>query len=347
LHRAATPSEVRVAEAVTRRVEHEEWHPHHVGKIYDEIIEIIKDPTRIPDSTFDPNSYARQASWEEWGKGYRPEVGMTNPVLAEERRAGYGTDDLPWVERGATVIVAQMGTRTEALAGLQQISRQGEALTASVVARDRREPSHFERFVDVYEGIERAQALAGAKRWRPWRDVPVNPTTRAEWRRTRGFIESETSRDWADLFNLRYRMALTYLTHLFRLAGDTACGPTPRPLRGPTLHRVFGEMYTMKTIAGILMRSPLTDKRHDPRRAGPPFEMPYTLALPTSDVDCWRLHQELLQNSLVLGKKLRRHEKAADAARYLATLEDVDRQGVAWIDQVLAGHGAGRKGVKA
>jgi len=55
------------------------------------------------------------------------------------------------------------------------------------------------------------------------------------------------------------------------------------------MHRVFGEMYNLKTIAGILTRLPLSDEAAgaDTPRAGPPFEMPYTLYLPTTDADIW------------------------------------------------------------
>src|SRR5262245_53044985 len=159
-----------------------------------------------------------------------------------------------------------MATRTEALDALLAIAAQGEAPhLGRRFATGGGEPSHFERFVDVYEGLERA------KGWRPTRHVPLNPTTRDGGRRgKRTLIESKTSRAWADLFNLRYRMALSWLSHVFRLAADAA-GPG-RSLRGLVVHRVFGEMYAMKAVAQVLMRSPLTDDRDDPRRAGPPFE---------------------------------------------------------------------------
>jgi hypothetical protein len=331
----ASPTERRVEASVLKLASKTHW--HHVGKIYQEITDIVAadDPPLLPDSAFHAESYARQAAWDEWGKGYRPPE--TDDGAAEATH-GRDPDAVPRTDSHATVIVARMGTRQQALTALQEISNQGESLVPSLVATGDVEPSHFERFAVVYEGLEAAERDG----WSPCRDVPVNPTTRTDAGKSWTYIECETSRLWADLSNLRYRMALTWLSWIFRLAGGTD-GPSRR-LRGLVLHRIFGEMYNMKALAGILMRSPLTDAPGDPRRAGPPFEMPYTLALPTADADCWRLHQDLLRESLDQGAALLRCERSAEGVRFLEALRSVDRQGVAWIDQVLAGLGAGGKG---
>lgn len=340
--RRATPTERRAEESVAKLASKTHW--HHVGKIYKEITDIVAadDPPLLPDAAFHAESYARQASWDEWGKGYRPPEEVPGEDDDEDDGGGGARDPdaVPRTDRHATVIVARMGTRQQALAALQEISNQGESLVPGLVAPGDHEPSHFERFAVVYEGLVRAQREG----WSPCRDVPVNPTTRRDAGRHWTYIECETSRLWADLFNLRYRMALAWLTQIFRLAGGG--DGLSRRLRGLTVHRVFGEMYNMKAIAGVLMRSPLTDDRQDPRRAGPPFEMPYTLALPSADADCWRLHQDLLRESLDQGAALLRREQSPEGRRYLEVLRSVDREGVAWIDQVLAGLGSG-KGVRS
>ena len=45
---------------------------HRVGVLYQQIIDVIGDRELIPDAAFDELSYEFQASWDEWGRGYRP-----------------------------------------------------------------------------------------------------------------------------------------------------------------------------------------------------------------------------------------------------------------------------------
>jgi hypothetical protein len=297
--------------------------PHHVGQIYDAIIELVSDTTKIPDSCFNPGTLGRQASWDDWGRGYQP-----GPRFVDAE----GSLLVPANLRVPRVIVAQMVTRTEAIAALKDVAGQGEAPELGL---PNAEPSHFDRFLEVYQEFERIRG------WSPVRHVPVNPTTgdpgTASKEQTP--IGATASRLWANLFNLRYRMLLTYLTHVYRLAPAT-----PRPeqpiLRGPVIHRAFGEMYNLKAIAAQLVDLPLDNPR-SPRRAGPTFEMPYTLTLPDAGVDCWRLHRDLVVASRELGAELA-PQASADGARYLATLADLDRLALEWIDQILTGHSARR-----
>jgi hypothetical protein len=240
------------------------------------------------------------------------------------------------------VIVAQMLTRTEAIAAMTDVAGQGEAPELGL---HNVEASHFDRFLEVYQEFERIRG------WSPTRQVPVNPTTGDPG----SAVDDQTpivdpaSRLWANLFNLRYRMLLTYLTHAYRLTPAT-----PRPeqpiLRGPVIHRAFGEMYNLKAIAAQLVDLPLGNtrsrrargwRRKSPERAGPTFEMPYTLTLPDAEIDCWRLHRDLVVASRDLCAKLA-PQASADGARYLATLGDLDRQALDWIDRILTGHPARR-----
>jgi hypothetical protein len=109
------------------------------------------------------------------------------------------------------------------------------------------------------------------------------------------------------------------------------------------MHRIFGEMYNLKTIAGILVRMPLTNQLNDPRRAGPPFQMPYTIELPLDEIDCWRLHRDIVLSSRELCDALLDpaddHLTTAPPAAepYLRTLRNLDQQALVWIDTVLAG----------
>lgn len=325
------PAEVnRIIEKVRKAVLH--GSPHRVEQLYAKIMDTIKNPKLIPDSAFHPETYTVQASWEEWGKGYKPfqldpEILGTSAYGPQYRPMRAGPHQFPPTAAQARVILSQVASRTEALAALNLIGEQGEAAYITV---DDSQPTHFDRFIGIYEQFQKI-------RWKPTRNVPNNPTTWKD-RPDTTYIESEHSRDWAHLFNLRYRMLLTYLSHMYRL--PPATDSTQPQMRAGTLHRVFSEMYNIRAIANILVRLPLADE-DDPRRAGPPFELPYTLALPAAEDDCWRLHRELLVNSEILSKRLL-PDAPVDGRRYLKALRDLDRQSLAWIDAVLQGPGATR-----
>jgi hypothetical protein len=300
----------RIVAAVYARVRKAGWEePHHVAEIYDAILAILQRPDLVPDACFDAGSYARQASWDEWGKGFRP--------TADD-------EDKPILTRQPNVIVVQMGSRTEALAGLTAIAGQGEA--PHLRGPREKGPSHFDRFVEIYQAFEQVEG------WSPVRAVPVNPTTRD--RKDGGvgtYITSASSRGWAGLFNVHYRMLLAYLAHTYRLPRLEG----PPGARAAMLQRVFAEMFNVKAIAETLVRLPLDDPAA-PERAGPPFEMPYTTTLPPDDADCWQLHRELHETSATLCAELL-PDASAEGGAYLLALRDLDRRAIAWLDELIAG----------
>jgi hypothetical protein len=135
-------------------------------------------------------------------------------------------------------------------------------------------------------------------------------------------------------------MLLCYLTHSFEIRRDRGAGADD--LRPAVISRIFGEMYNLKAIAGILVRLPLVSPK-DPRRAGPTFQTPFTLVLPSSEVDVWRMHRDLVRGSRELVSTLmqpgstRRGTPLPDGQQYLSVLRDLDGQNLAFIDQVLIG----------
>jgi hypothetical protein len=315
-----------------------------VGAVYEEIIELLKDKTRIPDSVFNERSYEAQQDWDDWGRSYHPDAKLLKidgslesagkPISQPREKSVLPPRDKSISEsREAHVLIDRVATRAEAIKALQALSEQGEA--PHLGASDKKhEVSHFQRFVEIYEEFEQI-----GYRWNPVRPVPKNPTTfqRSDAGNIGDFIEAQHSRHWADLFNLRYRMLLMYLAHTFRLARSTR-RDTPSA-RGVMMHKVFGEMYNLKAIAGILVRLPLREAPGDPHRAGPPFEIPYTLVLPPAEVDAWRLHQDLLETSALLRGELLESDRKdpPEGHAYLKTLGDLDNQSKAWIDAVIAG----------
>ena len=318
-----------------------------VGEVYHLVADIISNPDLIPDSELRPETYPLQASWDDWGRSYRP------------KPAPPSGKPPPVDNAKANVIIERAATRTEALYALRELMGQGEAAELKQKAKNetgdadddtpKQELSHFERFIKVFQRLE-----VLSKRGNPVRAVPENPTTTAvntppDPRRPAFHptaITARTSLKWANLFNVRYRMLLTYLTHTFRLARVVA--PDEPNARGAVMHRIFGEMYNIKTIAGLLVCMPLTDERNDARLAGPPFQMPYTIELPLDETDCWRLHRDIVLSSIELCDALlnpahcHHTTKLPAAESYLRVLRNADRNAIAWIDTVLAGARANR-----
>src|SRR5687768_1916368 len=154
-----------VAKAAKRELGLHAGHP--VGEVYDTIIETISDPAKILDSDFNPDTYGIQASFDDWGRGYRP--GPFPPHAAP-------SDAPPPHERKTRVIITQMATRTEAIAALKDVAGQGESPHHRAAVKD--EPSHFVRFATIFHELQQIQKKQ--KDWSPSRPVAVNPVVRSE-----------------------------------------------------------------------------------------------------------------------------------------------------------------------
>jgi rubrerythrin len=276
-----------------------------VGALYQRIREILSDPDKIPDAMFHPETYPFQASWDEWGRGYAAGARGSTSKTAPD------------------VLVLRASSRTEAVAALAAVAEQGEAVT--FIAADS-EDSHFSRFLAVYRAFSKISAGVGVL---PLAKDPRAPGIGAG--SGGAVVEHPEARLWAALFNLRYRMLLSYLAHAFRLSDDPAqtIGPGRR---GQVVNRIFGEMYHLKSIAGLLVQLPLKD---DPGvRAGPPFQMPYTLSFPAAEPDFWQLHLDLLtaasaQLATICGKT------SGPGGAYAETLRRADREAIVEIETIL------------
>ena len=319
---------------------------HRVGELYDEIIKLISDPERIPDSAFDDTTFDMQASWDDWGRGYKPTPRLVDAEGNLDPKNDLHAPPQTLAQRHAHVQVERMATRAQAVKALQALAAQGEA--PHLREDETGEPSHFERFVQIYEEFK---AFSARKR-SATHAVPHNPTTRIDFHRLNPkrttYIGTDHNDElaahlFAQLFNQRYRLLLTYLAHSFRLARTQ---PNHQPsLRAMVMHRAFGEMYNLKAIADLLVRLP----RHRGGRAGPPFEMPYSLDLPQADRDIWRLYDDLLVSShktctdvIGIAKKrgfaaMREQIVRTGGEAYLRTLMSLDEQNRVWIGKILAG----------
>jgi len=293
-----------------------------VGRLYGRLIELFAttDPPYLEERDLQPRTLAYQASWDEWGRGYRD--GQRNSTGPEPH-----SPDL---------LILTAASRDQAVAGLRAVAEQGEALAHE---KDREE-SHFERFLRIYREMREVT-------WEPSRPVALNPKPAGESDPDgeAGVAEDRdlacdviTDREaivWAYLFNVRYRLLLVNLIHALGVSGPTLQGEDLTP-RGRLVNWTFAEMYNLRAIAGILMQRPL-EQGGDPTRhaAGPPFEMPYTLQLPVAEGNRWRLHRDLLEAAADEIATLQ--EIGTRHADFLRALADADRLTMEQVELLIPG----------
>lgn len=275
-----------------------------VGRLYKELIDVFENRGALTGDDFRGDVGPYEASPDEWARGYR--AGERGNVGGFSPRATPDVLVLPTTDR-ATVLDA-----------LRRIARQGEAPT---LGDPESELSHFRRFLKIYDSFP--------ERNPPSRHIPTNPTTDASrvdpgdpksGPTSCSVITNEQSLLWAHLFNLRYRKLLYTLKHALHVAaGDVVDQPTAR---GNLIAWTFGEMYNLRAIAAILVTLPLREEGGD-ERAGPPFEIPYTLTLPDWDSDKWRVHRDLINASADLVHRLESDDEPHHD--YLRALRDHDK----------------------
>ncbi|MGH3897593.1 MAG: ferritin-like domain-containing protein [Pseudonocardiaceae bacterium] len=293
----------------------------HVGPVFERLARLFSDDGA--DDDFRLDTFALQAKFPDWG--YEPPAGGPGEPLI--------------VTSFADTDVAAV--RAAAVAAVRAIGAQGEGFDAAPEGTE----SHFERFFDIYK---RVSALSSAGVTITW-PVATNPNTTSapteppgaadvvevalEAHASTGRINHPRARAWAHLFNLRYRLLLGQLSHFLRLDHDlysTASGPQlgDRTDRGLLLIGTFDEMRHLKKIAGKLVQLPKDDPR-GPVHAGPPFELPYTLNLPDSEPQRWRMHLDASRAAVrLIREQLQPDDAAADADGFLTDLvsRDADAQ---------------------
>jgi hypothetical protein len=276
---------------------------NRVGLLYEKVISLFNDPEKLPDSDFQSDSVGYQADFATWGRNY---TRVPRPSASAKSHT-------------PQLIVQPVGNRTQALAALRAISEQGEGLTTPDD-----ELSHFERFLAIYHAFGKHPKQAV-------RVVPTDPVT-VGGPGTPSLITHPTSLRWAQLFNTRYRMLLDLLAHALHVEGPlrAAGGPSAR---GRIIVGAFAEMYHLRVLSEVIMRQPLNDPP-GPERCGPPFELPYCLALPDLTASRWRLHRDVLLSSRKIIARLRLSKDLTDG-ELLDTLEAEDAQFLNFIAEIL------------
>lgn len=297
---------------------------NRVGALYTELLRLLGNQALVPDSAFDAASVTFQASWDEWGRGYR-----------EGQRGREAMSSLPELPAPELLII-EVDSRAAAITALERVGEQGEAFD---MPEDENE-SHFRRFLAIY----RAMKALGDDVGKVVRPVAANPTTDPAEEDAGEPTDADTptsivhpeAKLWAHLFNVRYRKLLVNLSHAFDLADDPSDRSTLSP-RGGLIHRTFSEMYHLRAIAGLLVGLPVDGADPDGPRAGPPFQMPYTLMLPHAEDDRWRLHRDLLDAAARLRERLAKPDGSGDGQGYLVALAQWDEIERGQVEQLITG----------
>jgi hypothetical protein len=302
---------------------------NRVGELYGRIDRILSNRDHIPDELFHAETLPYQASWDEWGRGY----------TRGER--GQEAGNVPDV-KSPELLVFGVFSRDSARKALHEIGEQGEAVDVDEQA----ETSHFKRFLGIYLELEK---LPQAEQDKVSRPIAENPVTAHRLNEsvmvqlgaktvTTSPITDPFTALWGHLFNLRYRMLLTDISHAFRLSGPLDNGGVLTG-RGALVHRAFAEMYNLRALAGRLVELPLDKDHPDGPRAGPPFEMPYSLELPDRDHDRWLLQRDLVQASRLLTDQLLETNRDCAHDPYVVALRESDRRALEQIEHILSRKG--------
>jgi Ferritin-like len=267
-----------ITEAATRSNAGEQV--QHVGPIFERLEFLFTHVLTDDDVRLD--SAGLHATYADWGFRPRPSVGAT--LIVDEI---VGAD-------GAAV-------RAAAAAAVHEIGQQGEGFANGP-------RSHFERFFALYKTLAALPAGTVVTRQvatdpnttpNPTAPVPAGMDALVEAQRGPGRITHPQARAWAQLFNLRYRLLLGQLEHFLRQDGPRYTDDGDRTARGLLLIGTFDEMRHLSKIAGKLVQLPLTDPA-GALRAGPPFELPYSLDLPDGEPQRWRMHLDASRAAVTL-----------------------------------------------
>jgi hypothetical protein len=289
----------------------------HVGAVFKRLGELFQSELGDQDLLIDRPGL--QAKWGDWG--YQTPPGTDGAVVLVETLEGQTNAEV----------------RQRAVDAIRKIGDQGEAFDASSDG----EESHFERFLAIYEKLERVEAALGRPLALP---VAPNPNTTPPPPATSnvalamgqdhldaGRITKARALRWAELLNIRYRILLGCLQHSLLL--DTAAyeGSGDRTLKGLLQYWTFSEMRRIKKIAEKLVELPKDET--GALRAGPPFELPYSLRLPHLDADRWAGHADVfaMAGAFVGQNMLVPDETSGDFLRFLV---DADAKAAAVADAI-------------
>ena len=294
----------------------------HVGPIFARLTHLFE--YDLADGDFRLDTFALQAEFSDWG--YQPGIPEAGEAMIIDSFPGTDVDQV----------------RAAAVEAVREIGEQGEGF--DIGPGPTSSESHFERFFDIYKRVRELSTAGAVITW----PVAENPNTTSpppeepdmadvvatvqEEHASTGRINHPRTRAWAQLFNLRYRMLLSRLSHFLRLGDilyntDASSARLGDPTaRGLLLIWTFDEMRRLSKIAGKLVQLPKDDPPGE-LNAGPPFELPYTLNLPEGEPQRWRTHLDTLLAAVELIRdQLQPDDQLENRDPFLDDLLRLDRQ---------------------
>jgi hypothetical protein len=299
---------------------------NHVGLLYDTIAAVLDN---LPDSAFRPELTAWQPELSDWSATSVNEDDDLKGVKILPIRVRADGGPAPTVKKVAQRAVKIIARQGEAVTPQTMAGGPGiAAMTAAQLA-----DSHFWRFLQIYrqypDAFFPAQPIArNPNTTDPPHDLPTDPAGLLREERLRhGRITNPTTRTWALLFNVRYRILLAYQAHYTALPSKLADPKKDKQLqdvRGTLVSWILDEMNgrVSSSLKGLASKLNSLDQHRNPGpKAGPPFEPPFTFALPDLGPDRWRLQQELYLASKGLVAAIPGHE-ADPILKELSEYED-------------------------
>lgn len=243
-----------------------------------------EDAWHLPESAFFPQSTAQQANPADWQVG-----GLR---------------------------VHRVADRTAALQAIRDIGEQGEGPTNAGAK------SHFERFLDIYQGGNGRIPFPAEGEWIPTRDVPTDPKVGVQ-------ITEPRTRRWAELADQRYALLLGFLEHYLQASGDDRLLLTGW---------IFAEM---RSRVGFIARKLTSLPREGAGGAAAIcLTLPGLLHLPGAETARWRVHQERTEVAITIIEQMQAADAADQADPYLSDLLRSDQARLTLINGRTIGPGA-------
>ena len=174
---------------------------------------------------------------------------------------------------------------------LEQARNLATAIAVQGEGGEDTEDSHYGQFRTIYEQFEQTTT------WQPAKSIPVNPNTadepQADPEVEAGRITDAESRRWAFVSDLQYRLLLYSIAHSVIL--DRRIDEMQMEARRNVIQWSFYAMHG-PGLAGVIdhLQSLPQHPGDDERKAGPPFSIPYTLAVPHDPVAQWQTYLDII-----------------------------------------------------
>lgn len=205
------------------------------------------------------------------------------------------------------LISADIRDRVTVISTLEKVAEQGEGTGAQ-------EDSHYERFLSIYREFDTVDSDRSNE---VSVNVQPNPSLNVG---AKNQITEERAVLWAELHDIKYRMTLSLLSHLLTIE----CGDAVYTVKAQKdlLQLIHWEMSGranqggLKQVSERLFSLPLSSSNKFGFRAGPCFNLPYTLAMPNSESGRWRYYLRLFnQQEEILTKLLDIESERIDASQ--------------------------------